>query len=667
MRAKEKIEMILRHTLTPVTLFPYQQEAVQKSSLWHLSGMSQHIIEIPTGGGKTIVALQLAQDLIRMGGNVLFLAPRIELVTQPYRTALRHFFAPNEVGRVQASFNEVDRPLTIATVQTLSDPDRLAALQHGQRGRRFDMIIADEAQFSVTSSWLRLFEQLLVPDGWNIGYSATPYRADGVSLEKVFPDGICYLIDYLVLIAAGYLVEPESYDYSTNIRFGDLDIDSALNAPASNVDRRETEQRLYRSNRYEVAYRAWQERHPDQNRTLIFAANLTDAYLFRKYFRERGITCEVVRGETPQDIREDLYQQLAGGTQLQVLIGFNVLTTGLDIREVTCLIMARPTRNQGLFIQMAGRGLRTAPEINKRRCVIIQLSDEDHTLMTVPALLGDPTRDVTSFRQQLRHELDEATSKDEHEGDTDDTDDKPPQEQSSEYAPYILRQAQKLEQYSTNLFTGRGWSYDPFSGDYTKKVEGGSGGMIRANRILTGYLVSYHPREGKPVQITAKPLPPLEAMAHGQQYSEYLRLQTHYQEEKREQEQQLLRGQSPDAALPIRRGEPTGTLPYNPRSQYGYLKQRKVPIKGDDSRMTQGDYGRIRALMEQHGNTAYGQDGWRVGYINGQVKEWHVEVKPSGASSPERPIKKGREKDGGTTKGLRGKKEKGKERRESSE
>jgi len=52
--------------------------------------------------------------------------------------------------------------------------------------------------------------------------------------------------------------------------------------------------------------------------------------------------------------------RLASG-ETQIVVNCMVLTEGFDCPPASCIILARPTRQLGLFRQMAGRGLRPAP------------------------------------------------------------------------------------------------------------------------------------------------------------------------------------------------------------------------------------------------------------------------------------------------------------------
>ena len=73
-------------------------------------------------------------------------------------------------------------------------------------------------------------------------------------------------------------------------------------------------------------------------------------------------------GETPKQEREAILKRLADG-RLTVVSNAMVLTEGVDVPVVSCVVLARPTKSKGLYLQMAGRGLRTAP--GKTDCLIL--------------------------------------------------------------------------------------------------------------------------------------------------------------------------------------------------------------------------------------------------------------------------------------------------------
>jgi superfamily II DNA or RNA helicase len=80
------------------------------------------------------------------------------------------------------------------------------------------------------------------------------------------------------------------------------------------------------------------------------------------------VAAEHLDGETPAGERERLLRDLGAG-RITVLCNCGVLTEGWDCPPVSCVSIVRPTQSLVLYLQMAGRALRTAP--GKSDCVIL--------------------------------------------------------------------------------------------------------------------------------------------------------------------------------------------------------------------------------------------------------------------------------------------------------
>ena len=63
-------------------LRPYQQQAKERIFEEWSGGNDKTLLVLPTGCGKTIVFAKVTEDCVRMGGRVLILAHRGELLDQ---------------------------------------------------------------------------------------------------------------------------------------------------------------------------------------------------------------------------------------------------------------------------------------------------------------------------------------------------------------------------------------------------------------------------------------------------------------------------------------------------------------------------------------------------------------------------------------------------------
>jgi DNA repair protein RadD len=105
--------------------------------------------------------------------------------------------------------------------------------------------------------------------------------------------------------------------------------------------------------------------------TLCFAVNRAHAEHIQQMFLAAGVSAGYIDCETRAEERKQIRNKFASG-EYQVVCNVGVLTTGVDW-DVRCIILARPTKSEILFVQIIGRGLRTAE--SKDYCLILDHSD----------------------------------------------------------------------------------------------------------------------------------------------------------------------------------------------------------------------------------------------------------------------------------------------------
>jgi superfamily II DNA or RNA helicase len=97
-----------------------------------------------------------------------------------------------------------------------------------------------------------------------------------------------------------------------------------------------------------------------QNRpTIAFCVNRRHAQHVCDRFKEAGVAAEYADCDTPREARQEMFGRFLAG-ETRILCNCAILTTGIDLPIVSCLIDAAPTKSRALFTQKVGRGLRTA-------------------------------------------------------------------------------------------------------------------------------------------------------------------------------------------------------------------------------------------------------------------------------------------------------------------
>jgi superfamily II DNA or RNA helicase len=348
-------------------LRPYQRLA-----LYHLrrcleAGVRRLYVDLPTGTGKsTIAAAFAAQRLGQTQGRVLVLVHRQDLVLQLAETLRQEGL---EVGLLMQGSRVLDPPVVVATIQSLT-PETTRDLLAANQAAILTVLI-DEAHHAVVgSSYERVLTDIEHAAGARpvatVGWTATPYRTDERSMLELLP--FCAFARTIPeMVREGWLApltwQPVQIDLdlehvATTRKTGELDY--AETTLARHLLREGITAQLVEH----VASRI------GQRSTLVFAANVQHAEHLSAAFCARGFSTAVVSGRTSRKRREELFTGWRSGT-IQVVCNCDLLTEGIDMPIVAALVIARPTLSPGLYMQMLGRGMRTAE--GKTDCLVIDV------------------------------------------------------------------------------------------------------------------------------------------------------------------------------------------------------------------------------------------------------------------------------------------------------
>lgn len=148
----------------------------------------KNIVQLPTGKGKSILALNLAYTLKQ---RTLILVHKDDLVTGWKKDIELCFGGEVEAGLIKAKSRKVGKQITIATVQTLS---RMSKEELESYVNSFGLVVQDECHhvglniFNVINSFNSMYK---------LGLSATPTRSDGLTFAfDLFLGGLGYKYVY---------------------------------------------------------------------------------------------------------------------------------------------------------------------------------------------------------------------------------------------------------------------------------------------------------------------------------------------------------------------------------------------------------------------------------------------------------------------------------------
>jgi superfamily II DNA or RNA helicase len=346
-----------------VELWPHQVEAVAAVREGWSRGLRRPAVVLPTGSGKTTVFGEVAGIMSEFGVTSLILAHRDELIEQAAER-VRRMLPGLRVGIVKGPREEIrGRQVIVGSVGTVGrkgpggEARRARIARAMGRGR---LVIVDEAHHAVADSYMRILRDLgayepIPADGslsgaWALGVTATMTRSDRLALGQVWEE-VVYRKSIVDMIRGGFLVNA----IGVRVKVAGLDL-TRVRRVAGDFNQGELSEALHDSLAPKAIARAYVE-HAAPRKAIVFCPGVAIGYEVAEAFRSEGVAAIAFDGTTDTIERRRILAAFRSG-EYAVVVNCGVLTEGFDEPTIECVIIARPTSSAGLYVQMAGRGLR---------------------------------------------------------------------------------------------------------------------------------------------------------------------------------------------------------------------------------------------------------------------------------------------------------------------
>ncbi|CAD6494478.1 MAG: hypothetical protein EMLJLAPB_00800 [Candidatus Argoarchaeum ethanivorans] len=370
------------------------------------------LIQMATGAGKTYAAITFIYRLLKFADakRILFLVDTRNLGEQAEQECMayqpsddnRKFTELYNVQRLRSNYIAPDSQVCISTIQRLysilkgEELDEKMEDENPNENKwgskkpmpvvyyakipieQFDFIVIDECHRSIYNRWKQVLDYF---DAFLIGLTATPDKrtfgffnenvVSEYSHEEAVADGVNVGYDV-------YIIETEISQHGSEIKAKEY------------VDKRE---RLSRKRRWEqldedVSYskkgldkdivnpsqirniiRTFKNKLPEIfpgrkeiPKTLIFAK--TDSHaediiqIVREEFNEGNEFCKKITYKTEEDPKSIL-NQFRNAYNPRIAVTVAMISVGIDVKPLECLLFMRDVKSKNYFEQMKGRGTRT--------------------------------------------------------------------------------------------------------------------------------------------------------------------------------------------------------------------------------------------------------------------------------------------------------------------
>jgi len=322
-----------------IILRDYQQALIEGSRDAYRKRNRAVLLQLPTGGGKTLTASTIVHGAASKGNVTWWLTHRRELVGQTSKT-FHELGIPH--GIVQAGYVSNPQALVqVASIQTIAKRlDQLPAP---------DLIVFDEAHHIGAVSWTAMFDKF--PAARILGLTATPWRLDGKGLGHWFSAMI-------EGPATAQLIEEGSLSRYRLFAPATPDL-SAVATAAGDYQRSALAKAMDKPQIVGDAIQHYLTLCPGK-RAVVFAAGVENSAKVAAQFNAAGIPAEHVDGSMKTEARDAAVDRFRRGETL-ILSNSDLFGEGFDVPAIEAAILLRPTKSLSLHLQQVGRALRPSP------------------------------------------------------------------------------------------------------------------------------------------------------------------------------------------------------------------------------------------------------------------------------------------------------------------
>lgn len=440
-----------------LNLREYQLKAIQAAENAILNGQQNILLAMATGTGKTRTILGMIYRFLKTGRfrRILFLVDRTSLGEQATdvfkEVKLEDLMTLDDIYNIKGLEDKAadkETRIQVATVQSMvkrilyNGEDTMPAVTD------FDLVIIDEAhrgyildkemgedellyrdQTDYQSKYRSVVEYF---DAVKIALTATP----ALQTTEIFGQPV-YKYTYREAVIEGYLVDHDAphelktklsqegihykkgdtvtvYDTVTGEITNSELLNDELDFDVDKFNRKVITEPFNRAVLEEIARDIDPETPEVQGKTLIYAVDDQHADLIVKILKEiyakTGVDNDAIMkitgsvGGGNKKKVEEAIKRFKNERYPSVVVTVDLLTTGIDVPEITTLVFMRRVKSRILFEQMLGRATRLCPAIHKTHFEIydpVGVYESLEDVNTMKPVVANPAASFTQLLEGL--------------------------------------------------------------------------------------------------------------------------------------------------------------------------------------------------------------------------------------------------------------------------
>jgi len=317
----------------------YQKETIAQAVV-----RQRGILELPTGSGKTEIAIGITKTL---GLRTLYLVHTKDLLHQTYDRFIKR--GAENVGRVGDGYSEQNANIVIATVQTLSNWFKDAIQTTKWWLAEFECIFLDECHHASANTWY-ILAMHCHNAFYRFGLSGTPLKRGELANMKLIAciEDAIYSLPTKDLQKAGDLCPIqinmiENKEVSYQSKWHDVYSDAVVNS----------------EHRNSMIVKLAIKHFLNGDKVLILVREITHGNNLYNMLDSCGVITTFLKGSVSSEAREAWKKKFEDDDYPNfVLLATTIFDEGVDLPAVNVIIQGTGGKSEVKTIQRTGRGLR---------------------------------------------------------------------------------------------------------------------------------------------------------------------------------------------------------------------------------------------------------------------------------------------------------------------
>jgi len=350
---EELFNLFLNRSATTIKPHEAQQKALSALHNARQKSLSKGLVVLATGLGKTYLS---AFDVVSAKANTILFIVHVDFILRQAKNSFEKVMPEraSEMGFYTGKVKDInDKKIIFTTIQTINREKNYSVFSRDF----FDYIIIDESHHSAAESYKKVINYF--QPKFLLGLTATPERMDKKDILEFYGNNFLFEMNQSDAIKQGYLVSLnykgflDNVDY-TNIHYNGFRYDVSDLNKALMIELRD-----------QAIINKFKELAVNK-KTIGFCVSIEHADWMAEAFKKAGFDAISIHSKINDDNTDGAYQDATeiinafDKSKHQIAFVVDMLNEGVDIPDVECLLMLRPTESNTILTQQIGRGLRIA-------------------------------------------------------------------------------------------------------------------------------------------------------------------------------------------------------------------------------------------------------------------------------------------------------------------